>query len=242
MSHAKAAHRRCSPCGDDRPLHSPAASFRRSRGAADGEERWSAGAGSSALSGALGRTADNQLIVAVAQASAASDPRVAIAPLEQAIAAARPRDAQPYIVLADAYRQSGRIDDAIRAYRDAAARNPGTENAYAAQAELLLAKGQIDDAQRLVESAMRMFPEAVDLPNTLSGMYGRRQRFDDAMRVLTKAAQANPDHPLTWLNLGVCLQAKGEYSRAEAAYRKALQLQPDFEKARLYLSRLKNKL
>jgi Tfp pilus assembly protein PilF len=190
----------------------------------------------------LARTADNQLIVAVAQASAASDPRVAIAPLEQAIAAARPRDAQPYIVLADAYRQSGRIDDAIRAYRDAAARNPGTENAYAAQAELLLAKGQIDDAQRLVESAMRMFPEAVDLPNTLSVMYGRRQRFDDAIRVLTKAAQANPDEPLTWLNLGVCLQAKGEGGRAEAAYRKALQLQPEFEKARLYLSRLKNKL
>jgi len=60
------------------------------------------------------------------------------------------------------------------------------------------------------------------------------------LRVLAEAARINPDEPLTWLNRGVCLEAKGDRKGAEAAYRQALLLQPDFVRAREYLRRLSN--
>jgi Tfp pilus assembly protein PilF len=40
------------------------------------------------------------------------------------------------------------------------------------------------------------------------------------------------------LNLGVCLEAKGDRKGAEAAYRQAIALQPDFARARQYLAQL----
>jgi Flp pilus assembly protein TadD len=64
------------------------------------------------------------------------------------------------------------------------------------------------------------------------------QRFDDALRLLARATRVNPDEPLSWLNLGVSLEAKGDRKGAEAAYRRALVLQPDFARAREYLNRV----
>jgi Flp pilus assembly protein TadD len=40
------------------------------------------------------------------------------------------------------------------------------------------------------------------------------------------------------LNLGVSLEAKGDRTGAEAAYRQALLLQPDLTRAREYLARI----
>ena len=62
----------------------------------------------------------------------------------------------------------------------------------------------------------------------------------EAARLLDSAMQINPDEPLTWLNLGVARQALGQKSGAEAAYREAIRLQPDFTRARQYLDQLLN--
>ena len=63
-------------------------------------------------------------------------------------------------------------------------------------------------------------------------------RRSDAARLLEEALQLNPDEPLTWLNAGVAWQAMGQRNRAEAAYREAIRLQPEFTRARQYLKAL----
>jgi len=67
----------------------------------------------------------------------------------------------------------------------------------------------------------------------------QQRRFDDALRLLANAARLNPDNPITWVNLGVSLEAKGDGKGAEAAYRQALVLQPDLARAAEYLRRLR---
>ena len=64
------------------------------------------------------------------------------------------------------------------------------------------------------------------------------QRFDEALNLLARAVRLNPDEPLSWLNLGVSLEAKGDRKGAATAYRQAVLLQPDFARAKEYLSRV----
>jgi len=69
-------------------------------------------------------------------------------------------------------------------------------------------------------------------------LYARQQRFRESLNLLSKAVRLNPDEPLTWLNLGVALEAKGDRKGAGAAYGQAVTLQPDFALARKYLDRV----
>jgi Tfp pilus assembly protein PilF len=158
--------------------------------------------------------------------------------LERAIAAAQPGAAEPYFALAEAYRKTNRREDAIRFYRSAIERAPGDARPYTALAEVFLEQGKVDEAMRLLEPAIEKTGGDAPLLNVLSVIYAHQQRFDDALGVLAEAARINPDEPLTWLNRGVCLEAKGDRKGAEAAYRQALLLQPDFVRAREYLRRL----
>jgi len=81
-------------------------------------------------------------------------------------------------------------------------------------------------------------PQDTSVLNSLAVVYASRQRFQEALDVLSSAVRLNPDEPLTWLNLGVSLEAKGDRQGAAAAYRQALILQPDFARAKEYSSRV----
>jgi Flp pilus assembly protein TadD len=179
---------------------------------------------------APGRAPDIALYLAMAKGSAPD--------LQKAIAATRPRDAEPYFALGEAYRKSGLAEEAIRAYRQAIDRAPGDSRSYSAISTLLLNRGDIDPAIAILEPAVERMPEDSSLLNSLAVLYARKQRFDDALRMLSKAVRLNSDEPLSWVNLGVSLEAKGDRKGAEAAYRQALLLQPDFMRAREYLSRV----
>ena len=109
---------------------------------------------------------------------------------------------------------------------------------YVAAGELLIETGRAPEAMRLLESALREGSRDVAIRNTLAVLYGARNRFPDALRLLEDALQLNPDEPLTWLNAGVAWQATGQKNRAEAAYREAIRLQPEFIRARQYLDAL----
>ena len=155
--------------------------------------------------------------------------------LLKAIAGAQPKHAEPYFALGEASRKSGLTGQAIRAYRQAIALDPADARSFTAISSLLLERGDFDAAIALLEPAVKRMPEQVSLLNSLAVLYGRKQRFDDALQLLSKAVQYDPDEPLSWLNLGVSLEAKGDRKGAEAAYRQALLLQPDLGRAAEYL-------
>jgi predicted CXXCH cytochrome family protein len=175
-------------------------------------------------------TPDTRLYMAMAQSSATA--------LETAIAAAQPRQADPYIALAETYRKSGGVEKAIAAYQKATQLGSNDPRPYSALADLLLSRGDVDRAIATIEPALNRMPEDSSLLNGLSVLYSRRQRFAEALSLLSKAVRITPDDPLSWLNLGVCLEAKGDRKGAKAAYRQAIVLQPDFARARQYLGRI----
>jgi Flp pilus assembly protein TadD len=173
---------------------------------------------------------DTGLHLAMAEGSPAT--------IEQAIAATRPSQAEPYFALGEAYRKSGRNEEAIRAYKQSIARAADDPRPYTAISRLLLTRGDVDEAIALLKPALERMPEDTSLLNSLAVLYARNQHFGDALNLLSKAVRLNPDEPLTWLNLGVSLEAKGDRKGAVAAYRQAVTLQPDFALARKYLDRV----
>ena len=169
------------------------------------------------------RASESALYLAMANGSAPE--------LEKAIAAARPKYGEPYFALGEAYRKSGRAEEAIRAYRQAINLAPNDPRPYSAVSSLLLERGDPDRAIAILEPAVEKMIEDTSLLNGLAVLYSRKQRFDDALRLLSNAVRLKPDEPLSWVNLGVSLEAKGDLKGAEAAYRQALLLQPDFARA-----------
>jgi tetratricopeptide (TPR) repeat protein len=158
--------------------------------------------------------------------------------LQQAIAKAKPLHIEPYFALAQAFQTSNRELDAIRAFRLVIEKFPNDPRAYIAASELMVRQGQVDSAIKLVEPAVSRIPNHAALLNSLAVLYAHKQRFDDALGLLSRAVQLQPDDPLSWLNLGVCLEAKRDLKGAAAAYRQTLVLDAGSARARSYLARL----
>ena len=173
---------------------------------------------------------DSALYLAIAEGSPAA--------IQQAIAATRPTQAEPYFALGEVYRKSGRPEEAIRAYKQSISRAADDPRPYTTISGLLLTQGDADQAIALLEPALERMPADTALLNSLAVVFARTQRFGDALNLLSKAVQLNPDEPLTWLNLGVSLEAKGDRKGARAAYSRAVTLQPDFAVAKRYLDRV----
>ena len=173
---------------------------------------------------------DSALYLAVAEGSAPA--------IEAAIARERPTHAEPYFALGEAYLKAGNDRAAVRAYEQCIGRSVADSRPYAALAALLMNRGEVDRAITILEPAVRRMPEDTALLNSLAVLYARKQRFADALRLLSSAVRLNPDEPLSWLNLGVSLEAQDNPKGAEAAYRHAIALQPDFVRAREYLTRV----
>jgi Flp pilus assembly protein TadD len=175
-------------------------------------------------------TPENRLYLAMA----GDDPAV----LEKAIEAARPSAAEPYFALAEGLRKAGKAKESLPALRRVMEMSPNDPRPYVLAAELLMASGDVDAASALVEPALSRMPNDSSLLNTLATLYAGKARFDIALRLLSTAVQVSGSDPLSWLNLGVVREASGDRAGAIAAYQRSLVLQPDLERARVYLGRL----
>ncbi len=155
--------------------------------------------------------------------------------LESAIASAKPQHPEFYVELARGFRALGLIDKATHYYKETLRRKPDHVGALTELAEILLGKNDAPAAIKLLEGAAGSDPT---LLNGLAVAYGHAGRFREAEPLLRRALEIDDELPLTWLNLGVCLQAQGRVREAAGAYREALRLQPDFARAREYLDRI----
>ena len=159
----------------------------------------------------------------------------AINKLEAAIKAARPENHEFYRQLADALQHANRSRQAIQYYSEALKRKPGHVPTATGLANVLLAQGETSRAIGVLEKVGGTTSKDPALLNALAVAYGRDSRFKEAEVLLRRAIEIDEDLSLSWLNLGVCLQAQDKNAAAAQAYQEALRLQPDLKQARSYL-------
>jgi tetratricopeptide (TPR) repeat protein len=96
----------------------------------------------------------------------------------------------------------------------------------------LLHQGRAADAVPYLERAQVKKPEDVDTGINLAGAYILSKKFKDAVAVLQPLSEANPDHPMVWINLGAAylgnpvLARDEEQMQAISAFERALDLNP----------------
>jgi predicted CXXCH cytochrome family protein len=186
-------------------------------------------------------TAENRVYQAVGQLRVSAHLDRDIQRLRRAIENAGVLPAQPFVELADALRRSSRDDDAIIAYRESLDRERQHLPALTGLSELLLARGAAAESAQLIEPILSKDPNNRVLLNALAITYVGLGRFREALKLTERAVAADPDDPLSWLNLGVCRQQQGDLGGAAVAYQTALRLQPDFARAQVFLSRLRSR-
>ena len=158
LPHAEAANRGCRSRGDDRPSHSRASSPGRFVGAARGAARPALGTGRSCSIPVERPTAP-----CISQWRTRA-PRTSRRP-SQSHGQGMP---SRYFALGEAYRKSGRVEQAAQAYRQAIALAPKDQRSYSAISALLVSRGDLDAAIALLEPAIERMPQQPSLLNSLA--------------------------------------------------------------------------
>ena len=152
------------------------------------------------------------------------EPAAAIPVLER-VAAADPHNPAPHYLLAQAYAESDRPDDA---------RSAQSRFQQLSAAERHLNQGNIYIRQRAWDKAIDSLKRAlasdstsVDIRLRLATVYAQQKRFADARAVLAQVLARNPDHRDAYIMLGDLYLHEGVLKEADAHFVRAVAIDPD---------------
>ena len=146
--------------------------------------------------------------------------------------------AEPWITLGQGTQRAGNRDAARQAFEHAIQVAPDDNRAYVASAEILISQGKAGEAAEVLRHALDRMPDDVALLNAAAVAYVRQQDISAAMKLLSKAVSIDAGDAMTWLNLGVCLEARGDRQGAISAYTQSYTLDPALTRAKQRLQQL----
>jgi tetratricopeptide (TPR) repeat protein len=142
--------------------------------------------------------------------------------------AAKFKDADTQLMLADVYNDAGRSTDAEKMLRQLLASNPSDARVLNYLGYLLAQNGRnLDEAIGLVNKALQGDPGRAEYLDSLGWAYYKRGDLGEAEKYLSQAAQKRPDHPEILDHLGDIYAKRGKWQDAIAAWSKALATKDD---------------
>jgi tetratricopeptide (TPR) repeat protein len=159
------------------------------------------------------------------------DAKAAIAPLQQSIQAT-PRILKPHLILAAAFEELQRRDNAKAEYEAALHIDPRSATALDGLSKLLVADGDYVAVINLLRSASLDETLALDLAQA----YGKSRMLNQAAQVLTSALRANPSSLRLTNALATVYVNQTRYQEAVQLAEKSIRFHPDSTEAqKLYL-------
>ena len=101
--------------------------------------------------------------------------------------------------------------------------------------------GQTNRARTEYEEALRLQPSLITARENLGRLFAREKNWKQAEIEFQKVAAARPKDVNNVYNLGVSLAMQKKWKEATTQFNRALELQPDFSRAKLYLERIRLK-
>jgi eukaryotic-like serine/threonine-protein kinase len=126
--------------------------------------------------------------------------------------------------------------EAIRLFRQIVARYPGEAEAYCNLGRLLEGEGQYAEAIETERKGLAADPDDPLLHNFLARVYCRAGMFDEAVAESKRYVEVSQGESNAYDSVGTSYMWHGKYAQAEAAYREALRLKPDFDIALVHLA------
>jgi tetratricopeptide (TPR) repeat protein len=122
--------------------------------------------------------------------------------------------------------QTSKPDEAIAAYREAAALQPKDPEPHLAAGGLLEKQNQFSDAEQEYKLALAIDPKSADALTGMANIYMRGRRFTEAEDILHKLVALRPEDAGAHMQLGRMLAAAEQYDDAIGELQTALKLAP----------------
>jgi tetratricopeptide (TPR) repeat protein len=137
----------------------------------------------------------------------------------------------------NAYRE-GRFEEAEAAFRKALELKPDYHYAGYNLARVLISSGSPAEAVALLDALIARDAGDVDAVATRGSAALLLQQYDEAADYFRRVLEARPDDATAWYNLGLSLEYQDRPRDAEAAYRRALDIDPGLRAAQVGLGRI----
>ena len=132
--------------------------------------------------------------------------------------------------LAWAYRDSGRVSDAVRCLESLLEKELGRKTftgfAFDELVRIYREEGSYKRLVAICERAVAVQPDDVSLLTTLGDAYLEAGSPDRAVEVFAMLTEMEPDAPALFCRLGDAHSAAGDYDGAEDAYNRAISIEP----------------
>ncbi|MCX7806336.1 MAG: tetratricopeptide repeat protein, partial [Planctomycetota bacterium] len=124
------------------------------------------------------------------------------------------------------FTEAGRMEEALRAWREALRLEPDDAKANNNLGGLLLRQGQLEEAEALLRKSLAADPELVGARNNLGLLLMQRGRWEDARREFEQALRVAPSSAEARVNLGAVLLVQGRPAEAVRLLREVLAAEP----------------
>jgi tetratricopeptide (TPR) repeat protein len=166
------------------------------------------------------------------------DYNCALAYLEEFIRR-QPGSSKAYFLLGLVYEETGRIEDAEKAYRESLRLDPGNVDSLNNLGNLVAMRGRLRESLELLERARSLRPDLPSIYINIGVTYAQMGDYENALWNLDRALRLEPRSPDAWFNKGLLLLQAGMREEGLIAIKKALEIDPDYRRAREVLDREK---
>ncbi|RYR38797.1 hypothetical protein Ahy_A09g043986 isoform D [Arachis hypogaea] len=146
-----------------------------------------------------------------------------------------PHFAECYGNMANAWKEKGNIDLAIRYYLIAIELRPNFADAWSNLASAYMRKGRLTEAAQCCRQALAINPLMVDAHSNLGNLMKAQGLVQDAYSCYLEALRIQPTFAIAWSNLAGLFMESGDLNRALQYYKEAVKLKPSFPDAYLNL-------
>lgn len=144
-----------------------------------------------------------------------------------------PHFAECYGNMANAWKEKGNIDLAIRYYLIAIELRPNFCDAWSNLASAYMRKGRLSEAAQCCRQALTLNPRLVDAHSNLGNLMKAQGLVQEAYNCYVEALRIQPTFAIAWSNLAGLFMEAGDLNRALAYYKEAVKLKPTFADAYL---------
>jgi len=136
--------------------------------------------------------------------------------------------ADAYYALGLAYRDWGKADDEIQAYKQAIKLRPDYTVAYERLGSRYLKSKKFNEAVEVFRQLATLKPGDPYAPNSLGEAYVEMNRLNEAVEAFRQSIRLKPDFGKAYYNLGKCLLAMGNRDGAVEQYTILTNIDPDW--------------
>lgn len=122
----------------------------------------------------------------------------------------------------------GRNAEAIEGYKASAAIGYNVPSVYMYIADLYTKDGKLDEAKKVLSEARAKYPKDVELLRSEVNMLLGDQKYDQALELLLALTKADSNNETIWFVLGATYEKLNKVTDQEAAYKRAVELNPKY--------------